>query len=240
METFDLFSASLPETNPTADNELESYSPLAARMRPRNFDEYIGQEQILGKGRFLRRMIEEDKIPSMILYGPPGTGKTTLAKMIANMTKSNFERLNAVASGINDVRKLIDKANEQRKFYHKRTIIFLDEIHRFNKAQQDVLLPYVEDGRIILIGATTENPYFEVNHALLSRVRVIQLQSLTDRHIEKILQMALSDKKRGLGGQNFKCDEKTLAAIAQFAGGDARIALNILEQAGDIARQLYV
>ena len=237
METLDLFSASLPENNTAENNELVNYSPLAARMRPRNFDEYVGQEQILGKGKFLRRMIEEDKIPSLILYGPPGTGKTTLAKMIANMTKSNFERLNAVASGINDVRKLIDKANEQRKFYHKRTIIFLDEIHRFNKAQQDVLLPYVEDGRIILIGATTENPYFEVNHALLSRVRVISLQPLTDEHIEKILQMALTDNERGLGRHNFKCTEKILAAIAQFAGGDARIALNILEQAGDIAHE---
>ena len=237
METLDLFSASLPENNLNTDDDLIDYSPLASRMRPRNFNEYIGQEQILGKGRFLRRMIEEDKIPSMILYGPPGTGKTTLAKMIANMTKSNFERLNAVASGINDVRKLIDKANEQRKFYHKRTIIFLDEIHRFNKAQQDVLLPYVEDGRIILIGATTENPYFEVNHALLSRVRVIQLQPLTDEHITKILQMALTDTKRGLGKQKIQCDEKILAAIAQFASGDARIALNILEQASDIARE---
>lgn len=237
METLDLFSASLPENNSNTDDDLIDYSPLASRMRPRNFNEYIGQEQILGKGRFLRRMIEEDKIPSMILYGPPGTGKTTLAKMIANMTKSNFERLNAVASGINDVRKLIDKANEQRKFYHKRTIIFLDEIHRFNKAQQDVLLPYVEDGRIILIGATTENPYFEVNHALLSRVRVIQLQPLTDEHITKILQMALTDTKRGLGKQKIQCDEKILAAIAQFASGDARIALNILEQASDIARE---
>ena len=237
METLDLFSASLPENNSNTDDDLIDYSPLASRMRPRNFNEYIGQEQILGKGRFLRRMIEEDKIPSMILYGPPGTGKTTLAKMIANMTKSNFERLNAVASGINDVRKLIDKANEQRKFYHKRTIIFLDEIHRFNKAQQDVLLPYVEDGRIILIGATTENPYFEVNHALLSRVRVIQLQPLTDEHITKILQMALTDTKRGLGKQKIQCDEKILSAIAQFASGDARIALNILEQASDIARE---
>ena len=237
METLDLFSASLPENNTAENNELVNYSPLAARMRPRNFDEYVGQEQILGKGKFLRRMIEEDKIPSLILYGPPGTGKTTLAKMIANMTKSNFERLNAVASGINDVRKLIDKANEQRKFYHKRTIIFLDEIHRFNKAQQDVLLPYVEDGRIILIGATTENPYFEVNHALLSRVRVISLQPLTDEHIKKILQMALTDNERGLGRHNFKCAEKILAAIAQFASGDARIALNILEQAGDIAHE---
>ena len=139
METLDLFSASLPENNSNTDDDLIDYSPLASRMRPRNFNEYIGQEQILGKGRFLRRMIEEDKIPSMILYGPPGTGKTTLAKMIANMTKSNFERLNAVASGINDVRKLIDKANEQRKFYHKRTIIFLDEIHRFNKATRCII-----------------------------------------------------------------------------------------------------
>lgn len=239
QENLDLFSAAISDDN--GDNESKGnssgkdYSPLAVRMRPCNFDEFIGQEHILGKGRFLRRMIEEDKIPSMILYGPPGTGKTTLAKMIANMTKSDFERLNAVSSGIGDVRKLIDKANENRKFYHKRTIIFLDEIHRFNKAQQDVLLPYVEDGRIVLIGATTENPFFEVNHALLSRVRVVQLQLLADEQIVTILKNALIDKQRGLGELQLKYTDKALDLIAQFASGDARGALNILEQASDVA-----
>lgn len=172
MQDLDLFSAIEQNNNEEKNTLTNDYRPLAEKMRPRNFDEYIGQEKVLGIKSFLRKMVQEDKIPSMILYGPPGTGKTTLAKMIASMTKSDFSRLNAVASGISDVRKIIDKAEENRKYYHKRTIIFLDEIHRFNKAQQDVLLPYVEDGRIILIGATTENPYFEVNHALLSRVRL--------------------------------------------------------------------
>ncbi len=235
----DLFSAAIAEDDDNMNNNTKkidkNYTPLAVRMRPRNFNEYVGQEQILGAGKFLRRMIEEDKIPSMILYGPPGTGKTTLAKMIAGMTKSNFERLNAVSSGISDVRKIIDKANDNRKFYYKRTIVFLDEIHRFNKAQQDVLLPYVEDGRIILIGATTENPFFEVNHALLSRVRVIKLELLTDNQIIEILKMAITDKERGLGDMNLKFTPKSFDLIAQFASGDARGALNILEQAADVA-----
>ncbi len=236
-QEFDLFSAPPTHSENFAEDSVDDnkYTPLAERMRPRNFDEFAGQEQILGKGKFLRRMIEEDKIPSMILYGPPGTGKTTLAKMIAHMTKSVFERLNAVSSGIGEVRKIIDKARETRQYYQKRTIVFLDEIHRFNKAQQDVLLPYVEDGRIILIGATTENPYFEVNHALLSRVRVVQLQLLRDEHIVKILRWALSDEERGLGKQHLKCEEEALNLIAQYAGGDARSGLNVLEQAADVA-----
>lgn len=240
MQDLDLFSAAMSDEHNNIErnsDDLGKYVPLAVRMRPRNFAEYVGQEKVLGKGKFLRRMIEEDKIPSMILYGPPGTGKTTLAKMIAQMTKSEFKRLNAVASGISDVRKIIDEADENRKLYYKRTIVFLDEIHRFNKAQQDVLLPYVEDGRIILIGATTENPYFEVNRALLSRVKVVQLQLLTDEQIIKIMQMALQDKVRGLGKMNLQCDENTLALIAQFAGGDARTALNVLEQASDVATE---
>lgn len=242
MQDLDLFSAVMQ--NDDIDNinndkvaNMQDYRPLAERMRPNNFDEYIGQEKILGKHAFLRRMIQEDKIPSMILYGPPGTGKTTLAKMIAGMTKSDFVRLNAVSSGISDVRKIIDKADEQRKYYHKRTIIFLDEIHRFNKAQQDVLLPYVEDGRIVLIGATTENPFFEVNHALLSRVRVVKLELLNETQIVNILNLALHDEKRGLGKDNFICDKNVLMQIAQYAGGDARSALNILEQASDVARE---
>lgn len=239
MQDLDLFSAMASENNKNiSENTIEmdeDYRPLAERMRPRNFDEYIGQEKILGKKSFLRRMVQEDKIPSMILYGPPGTGKTTLAKMIAGMTKSEFSRLNAVSAGISDVRKIIEKADENRRYYRKRTIIFLDEIHRFNKAQQDVLLPYVEDGRIILIGATTENPYFEVNHALLSRVRVVKLELLDEQNLIDILKIALEDKVRGLGKYKFKYDDEILSIIAQYAGGDARVALNILEQAGDVA-----
>lgn len=240
MEDIDLFSGINDNEikNQNADLQVSTdYRPLAERMRPQNFDEYVGQEKVLGEKSFLRKMVLEDKIPSMILYGPPGTGKTTLAKMIANLTKSNFERLNAVSSGISDVRKIIDKADEARKYYRKRTMIFLDEIHRFNKAQQDVLLPYVEDGRIVLIGATTENPYFEVNHALLSRVRVIKLELLNEQSIVKILKLALSDKIRGLGNEPFKYDESCLTLIAQYASGDARVALNILEQASDLAKE---
>ena len=197
MQDLDLFSAMASENNKNiSENTIEmdeDYRPLAERMRPRNFDEYIGQEKILGKKSFLRRMVQEDKIPSMILYGPPGTGKTTLAKMIAGMTKSEFSRLNAVSAGISDVRKIIEKADENRRYYRKRTIIFLDEIHRFNKAQQDVLLPYVEDGRIILIGATTENPYFEVNGALISRSVIFELKPLEkiSRKVERMAGMTI-------------------------------------------------
>ena len=192
----------------------DNYAPLAQRMRPRNFDEFIGQEEAVGKGKYLRKMIERDQLPSMILYGPPGTGKTTLAQMIAGLTNSHFKKLNAVSSGIGDIRKIVDEAAEQRRFYGKRTIIFIDEIHRFNKSQQDVLLPYVEDGRLILIGATTENPYFEVNHALLSRVRIVRLYLLSDGEIIAIMKQALEDKERGLGKQNIKCDDEVLEAIA--------------------------
>lgn len=218
----DLFSMAEEKTG-------DNYAPLAQRMRPRNFDEFIGQEEAVGKGKYLRKMIERDQIPSMILYGPPGTGKTTLAQMIAGLTNSHFKKLNAVSSGIGDIRKIVDEAAEQRRFYGKRTIIFIDEIHRFNKSQQDVLLPYVEDGRLILIGATTENPYFEVNHALLSRVRIVRLYLLSDGEIIAIMKQALEDKERGLGKQNIKCDDEVLEAIAQISAGDGRMALNMLE-----------
>lgn len=207
----------------------DNYAPLAQRMRPRNFDEFIGQEEAVGKGKYLRKMIERDQLPSMILYGPPGTGKTTLAQMIAGLTNSHFKKLNAVSSGIGDIRKIVDEAAEQRRFFGKRTIIFIDEIHRFNKSQQDVLLPYVEDGRLILIGATTENPYFEVNHALLSRVRIVRLYLLSDGEIIAIMKQALEDKERGLGKQNIRCDDEVLEAIAQISAGDGRMALNMLE-----------
>ncbi|MCI6086413.1 MAG: replication-associated recombination protein A [Selenomonas sp.] len=199
-------------------------------MRPRTFEEFVGQQEAVGAGRFLRRMMEQDQVPSMILYGPPGTGKTTLAQMIAGLTHSAFRKLNAVASGIADIRAIVKEAEEQRRYHQRRTIVFIDEIHRFNKSQQDVLLPYVEDGRLVLIGATTENPFFEVNHALLSRVRVVRLYKLTDGQLVKILQQALADEERGLGGQHLTAADGVLADIAQFAGGDARMALNILEE----------
>lgn len=229
MESMDLFSAT-KETG-------RQFEPLAQRMRPRNFAEFIGQQSEVGAGKFLRKMIEQDQIPSLILFGPPGTGKTTLAQMIAGMTDSVFKKLNAVAAGIADIRKIVEEAAEARKFYQQRTIIFIDEIHRFNKSQQDVLLPYVEDGRLVLIGATTENPFFEVNHALLSRVRIVKLEKLTDDQLINILENALFDKERGLGKDDLKASKDTLAAIAQFAGGDARMALNLLEQAASVTEK---
>ncbi|WP_196594527.1 replication-associated recombination protein A [Pectinatus sottacetonis] len=233
MENVDLFSSA--EKYREKHEGITSSRPLAVRMRPRNFDEFIGQQDYIGKGRFLRLMIENDNIPSLIFFGPPGTGKTTLAEMIAAVTKSDFKRLNAVSAGISDIRKIVDEAQEQRKYYQKRTIIFIDEIHRFNKSQQDVLLPYVEDGRLILIGATTENPYFEVNHALLSRVRVVRLHALTDKQMITIIKRALADTEKGLGNYNLSCNNENMAIIAQTAAGDARVALNILEQAAVMA-----
>ena len=225
MDDLDLFSIAMTE-----NTDSGVYVPLAERMRPKDFSQYVGQEKIFGEGKFLRRMIESDKILSMILYGPPGTGKTTLAKMIANLTKSDFQRLNAVASGIAEVRKIIKEAEDLRKIYNRRTIVFIDEIHRFNKAQQDVLLPYVEEGAIVLIGATTENPYFEVNHALLSRVKVVKLEALKEQDILKILRRGLTSPQ-GLNAPEIRVEDEVLLQIANMAGGDARISLNLLEQA---------
>ena len=201
--------------------------PLAARLRPESLEEYVGQEHLLGKGRVLRRMIEQDRISSMIFWGPPGVGKTTLAQIIAHMTQSVFINFSAVTSGIKEIRNVMEKAERNRQI-GQRTIVFVDEIHRFNKAQQDAFLPFVEKGSIILIGATTENPSFEVNGALLSRCRVFVLQSLAADDLKNMLRHALESPK-GLGGQKIEITEDLLDLIANFANGDARSALSTLE-----------
>lgn len=201
--------------------------PLAARLRPETLEEYVGQEHLLGRGRVLRRMIEQDRISSMIFWGPPGVGKTTLAQIIARMTRSVFINFSAVTSGIKEIRIVMEKAEKNRQI-GQRTIVFVDEIHRFNKAQQDAFLPFVEKGSIILIGATTENPSFEVNGALLSRCRVFVLQPLSAEDLRKMLEHALESPK-GFGGQNIEIAEELLDLIAHFANGDARSALSTLE-----------
>lgn len=205
--------------------------PLADRMRPRRLSDFAGQEKALGPGSPLRRMIERDALQPLLFYGPPGTGKTTLAHIIANMTQSRFVALNAVSSGVPELRKLIGEARDALYSGMGRTIVFIDEIHRFNKAQQDVLLPYVENGMVILIGATTENPFFEVNAPLLSRMKIIRLERLDKNAVKKILQKALTDKENGYGRQGLAMTDEALEALADFCGGDARVALNLLEQA---------
>jgi putative ATPase len=211
--------------------ETEKKAPLAARMRPRTLDEFVGQSHILGPGKLLRRAIEADQLSSLIFYGPPGTGKTTLARVIAGSTRAHFEQLNAVTAGVSDIRRLTKEAKERLGMYGQRTVLFIDEIHRFNKSQQDALLPYVEDGTIILIGATTQNPAFEVNAALLSRSRVFQLVPLTEEQLVLLLKRALEDEDRGLGKYRVEVEEEALAHIARTAGGDARSALNAIELA---------
>jgi putative ATPase len=214
------------------NDRMKSEAPLAARMRPRTLDEYIGQDHIVGEGKLLRRAIVADRLfSSIILWGPPGTGKTTLAMVIANQTKSHFETLSAVMSGKADLREVIEKALERRKLYQKKTILFVDEVHRWNKAQQDALLPHVENGTFTLIGATTENPYFEVIGALVSRSRVFQLQALTDDAVRKVLESALHDPERGYGSRQIRIDEDAIQHLIRVAGGDARNALNALELA---------
>ena len=210
---------------------LEEKAPLAARMRPRTLDEFQGQAHLVGDGKILRRAIEADRISSLILYGPPGSGKTALAQVIAGSTKSRFVPINAVTVGVAQIREIIKEAKSNLGMYSRKTIVFIDEIHRFNKGQQDALLPSVESGLITLIGATTENPYFEVNAPLLSRARVFKLEPLTAEDIKNIVLRALRDKERGLGSENIRISETALDYLANAARGDARTALNALELA---------
>ncbi|MDD4844089.1 MAG: replication-associated recombination protein A, partial [Anaerotignum sp.] len=206
-------------------------SPLAARMRPKTLEEFVGQEHIVGEDKLLYRAIKGDRISSVIFYGPPGTGKTTLAKIIANTTKSEFRQINATTAGIKDIKDVVADAKDRQGMYGTKTILFIDEIHRFNKTQQDALLPHVEDGTIILIGATTENPYFEVNKALVSRSVIFQLKPLEQKDIEKLLRWAIEDVERGMGAYQAEIDADALAFLADTANGDARTGLNALELA---------
>ncbi|WP_147803003.1 AAA family ATPase [Alkalicoccus halolimnae] len=205
--------------------------PLAARMRPRNLEEVRGQDHIIGPGTLLRRAVEADRLSAMIFYGPPGTGKTTLAKVIAEASTAWFEQLNAVTAGVKDVKEVVGKAKDRLKMEDRKTVLFIDEIHRFNKSQQDALLPHVEDGTVILIGATTENPMFEVNAALLSRSRLFHLESLTDKEMRKVIFEAVEDKERGFGSYSVVLSEEAVTHIIQVAQGDARTALNAIELA---------
>ena len=207
----------------------EKESPLASRLRPTTLDEVVGQQHIIGKDKLLYRAIKADKLSSVIFYGPPGTGKTTLAKVIANTTSAEFTQINATVAGKKDMEEVVNKAKELKGMYQKRTILFIDEIHRFNKGQQDYLLPFVEDGTIILIGATTENPYFEVNGALLSRSSVFELRPLSQEEVETLILRAVQDEKKGMGSYHAVIEENALHFLADLAGGDARSALNAVE-----------
>ena len=207
----------------------EKESPLASRLRPTTLDEVVGQQHIIGKDKLLYRAIKADKLSSVIFYGPPGTGKTTLAKVIANTTSAEFTQINATVAGKKDMEEVVNKAKELKGMYQKRTILFIDEIHRFNKGQQDYLLPFVEDGTIILIGATTENPYFEVNGALLSRSSIFELRPLSQEEVETLILRAVQDEKKGMGSYHAVIEEDALHFLADLAGGDARSALNAVE-----------
>ena len=213
------------------EQTLENESPLASRMRPTTLEEVVGQEHIIGKGKLLYRAIKADKLGSVLFYGPPGTGKTTLAKVIANTTSAQFQQMNATVAGKKDMEEVVKKAQEYLGMYGKKTILFIDEIHRFNKGQQDYLLPFVEDGTLILIGATTENPYFEVNSALISRSIVFELKPLEREDISRLLIRAATDVEKGMGSYDVDLEEDAREFLADIAGGDARAALNALELA---------
>jgi len=216
------------------DGEIDA-RPLAARIRPRSFDEFVGQEHLVGEGRVLRKCIETDRLPSMVLWGPSGSGKTTLAHVIAGATGGHFASLSAVSAGVADLRRVAEEAQQRLKLSGQRTVLFVDEIHRFNKAQQDAVLPFVENGIIILVGATTENPSFEVISPLLSRCRVFCLKPLTEEQVEIIVKRAVADEERGMGRLKVEMEEGVAAALARSARGDARVALNTLEMMVDIA-----
>lgn len=211
------------------EQNKENESPLASRLRPTNLDEVVGQEHIIGRDKLLYRAIQADKLSSILFYGPPGTGKTTLAKVIANTTSAAFLQINATSAGKKDMEEVVQKAKDNAGMYGKKTILFVDEIHRFNKSQQDYLLPFVEDGTVILIGATTENPYFEVNGALLSRSIIFELQPLSTENIKTLLKRAVTDEEKGLGSYKADIEEEALDFLAEISGGDARMALNAVE-----------
>ncbi len=211
------------------ESSAEKEAPLASRLRPRTLDEVVGQQHILGPGKLLRRAIQADKLSSIILYGPPGTGKTTIARVIANTSSAEFTQINATMSGKKDMEQEISAAKERRGMYGKKTILFIDEIHRFNKGQQDYLLPFVEDGTVVLIGATTENPYFEVNGALISRSTIFELKPLSPEDITTLIRRAVYDKERGMGVYKAQITDDAAAFLADVAGGDARLALNAVE-----------
>ena len=210
---------------------LNRVAPLAVRMRPRNLDEFAGQKHFLGPGKLLRRMLEADRLTSVIFYGPPGTGKTTLAQLIANYTQSHFEQVNAAGVGVKEVRAILDKAKEQLGNGGKRTVLFLDEIHRFNRAQQDILLPDVEAGFILLVGATTENPFFAVNSPLVSRSQIFQFAALSEAEIKSLIVRAIADPERGFGKFNITVDDSAMDLWATMSDGDGRRALTALEVA---------
>lgn len=223
-------------SNLAFDFAENDFRPLAARMRPTHLDEYYGQSHLIGVGKPLRKAIEAGHIHSMILWGPPGTGKTTLAEIIAQRINAEVERISAVTGGVKEIREAIERA-KQNRLAGQRTILFVDEVHRFNKSQQDAFLPYIEDGTVIFIGATTENPSFELNNALLSRARVYVLKSLTAQEIEQVLQRAINDKEKGLGNLDLTLEDNLLAMLAEYVNGDARLALNSLELMADMAEE---